>query len=439
MQRDQTDTRLDELRRFQEPGLNALPLALLFSLSLLLVSTVLAAATDDPSDRRLAAELGLSAVTACWLLLGRGLPAARFEEGGAWGTAFFVVLIVLMAALVALSPLYGFFSWTGYLFVARAARRPRYLLAVAPVAAISAWSQTGGTAGDSVGSFVVWVVLAILNTAVAGTVIWFSWNAHEQDEHRREALDDLTVAHRELERTTAENAALHERLVEQARAAGVEEERGRMAREIHDTLAQGLVGIVTQLEAAEQAADRGGDWRRHHHNAAAMAREGLVEARRSVHALRPEPLEDARLPDAVADVAREWSARHAVPVEVTTTGDARPLRPEYEVTLLRTAQEALANVARHASAGRVGLTLSYMGDQVTLDVRDDGVGFDPAACAREAAARGPADAGTTGGYGLIAMRERVAGLDGTLEIESESGGGVALSATVPARLAGGDA
>ncbi|MGE5286086.1 MAG: sensor histidine kinase [Micromonosporaceae bacterium] len=97
-----------------------------------------------------------------------------------------------------------------------------------------------------------------------------------------------------------------------------------------------------------------------------------------MQALRPEPLEGARLPEALADVAQRWSELNGIRVQVTTTGAARPMRPEIEVTLLRTAQEALANVAKHARATRVGLTLSYMEDQLTLDVRDDGVGFDPA-------------------------------------------------------------
>ena len=89
----------------------------------------------------------------------------------------------------------------------------------------------------------------------------------------------------------------------------------------------------------------------------------------------PAALEAGTLPEALADVAREWSELNGIPVEVTVTGDVIALHPEIEVALLRTAQEALANVARHAGASRVGLTLSFMGDVVTLDVRDDGVGF----------------------------------------------------------------
>jgi signal transduction histidine kinase len=117
-----------------------------------------------------------------------------------------------------------------------------------------------------------------------------------------------------------------------------------------------------------------------------------------------------------------------VAAELVTTGAVRPLLPEIELALLRTAQEALTNIAKHANASRVILTLSYMEDLVSLDVRDDGVGFDPSA------------AGTyrpDGGYGLTVMRERVRRVAGTLEVESEAGVGTALCACVPAIVAGG--
>jgi hypothetical protein len=138
--------------------------------------------------------------------------------------------------------------------------------------------------------------------------------------------------------------------------------------------------------------------------------------RRSVQALRAQPLENARLPDALTQVAGAWTQMHGVPVEASTTGAPRPLPVDVEATLLRTAQEALANVAKHASATRVGLTLSYMDDLVTPDIRDDGVG----------------GATLGGGFGVLGMRERLHGLHGTLAIESESGAGTALSASVRA-------
>jgi signal transduction histidine kinase len=158
-----------------------------------------------------------------------------------------------------------------------------------------------------------------------------------------------------------------------------------------------------------------------------LAREGLTEARRTVHAVQPTVLAEARLPDAIGDVARRWSAVHGIDAVLTTTGDARPMHTDVEVALLRAAQEALANVAKHARASRVGLTLSYMEDLVTLDVRDDGIGFEP----------GAHRSTPGGGFGLAGMRRRVQRLAGRLEIESEPGEGTAISATVPAIPAGG--
>ncbi len=111
----------------------------------------------------------------------------------------------------------------------------------------------------------------------------------------------------------------------------------------------------------------------------------------------------------------------------TATGTPRVMRPEIEVALLRTAQEALANVAKHAHATRVGLTLSYMEDLVTLDVRDDGIGF---VTVNGSGPRRPRD--DQGGFGLPGMRQRVEGVAGTLEIESEPDGGTAICAAVPA-------
>ncbi len=152
-----------------------------------------------------------------------------------------------------------------------------------------------------------------------------------------------------------------------------------------------------------------------------MARESLDEARRSVNALRPTPLERSRLAEAIAEVTSRWEATSGVRVDLGTTGTERWLHPEVEVTLLRVTQEALANVAKHASAGKVGVTLSYMEDLVTLDVRDDGVGFAPVAVA----------AGPGNGYGLEVMRQRVERLGGMLDIESEPGMGTAISARIP--------
>ncbi len=355
------------------------------------------------------------------------------EPQTALGTApaaiTFLVLTGLSAALVIRQPLFGFYVFTGYFWAWRLLEGRARFGGVALVAATVAISQTGAGPYDSAGAIAGLAAVYLVNLGVAGTLTWFGWVSEEQHGRRGRELDELTRAHAELERMMGENAALQQQLVAQARDAGVGQERRRMAREIHDTIAQGLIGIVTQLQAAQRAGGPvdHGTAAEHLEAAIDLARSSLTEARRSVQALAPEPLADARLPEAMQDVAGRWSALHGIPVTVTTTGSARSIRPELEVALLRTAQEALANVARHAHARRVGLTLSYMEDQVMLDIRDDGVGFETVNGSRP---RGPRDDG--GGFGLTSMRQRVEGVLGTLEIESAPDTGTAISASVPA-------
>ncbi len=200
------------------------------------------------------------------------------------------------------------------------------------------------------------------------------------------------------------------RLVDRARESGQLGERRRLAREIHDTLIQGFASIAMNVQAAEGSADPARA-NRHLGEALRTARESLAEARRIVWALRPEALEDASLPEALSSLAERWS-EGGVPAEIAVTGEARRLAPETEATLLRAAQEALTNVRKHARAHRVVLTLSYMEDRVTLDVKDDGVGFEPGLAG---------EAGSTGGFGLGAMRERAEQSGGTVTVESEPG------------------
>jgi signal transduction histidine kinase len=359
--------------------------------------------------------------TAAWAALAAGWVFVLFTRAPEPRTAhpgrmalYFTGLLALGAALMARHPLFFVFLITGFFHASLL--RP-LALAILGVAASSFLINTlfAGFPGPSITAWSVYLTIIIVQTLAIGVGTVAGEKLAELSEQRRQAVGQLEAA---LE----ENAGLHAQLLTQAREAGVLDERHRMAREIHDTIAQGLTGIVTQLEAAEQAKGRPDDRQRHLDNAARLARESLSEARRSVEASRPEPLETARLPDALAAVARQWSALHGVPAEVTTTGDPLPLHPEIELTLLRAAQEALANVARHAHATRAGLTLSYMGDVVTLDVRDDGVGF--------AVADGRGGRGA--GFGLTAMRQRVARVAGTLIVESEPGAGTAISARVPA-------
>jgi signal transduction histidine kinase len=223
------------------------------------------------------------------------------------------------------------------------------------------------------------------------------------------------------------------RLVEEARKAGrqagVLRERQRMAHEIHDTLAQGFTSIVMNLEAAEGDVPPSSTRAQHHLDQARLtARESLTEARRLVWALRPEPLENASLPEALGRLAQRWSEESGISAGATTTGTPCPLPSEVEAMLFRVAQESLNNARKHAEgASRVALTLSYMGETVALDVRDDGAGFDPA---REyGKARRDRD---SGGFGLKGMRERVEGVGGFLSVESAPGEGSTLTVELPA-------
>jgi signal transduction histidine kinase len=211
------------------------------------------------------------------------------------------------------------------------------------------------------------------------------------------------------------------------RKAGVLEERQRLAREIHDTLAQGFAGISVHLERAEQLDPRTDSAAKPHLDLArSVAREGLEDARRMLGALRPEILTQRALPEALSRVCQEWSRRTGIAANFSITGTASPMHPDIELTILRGVQEGLTNVARHSGARTAAVTLSYMEDLLVLDLQDDGRGFLPATAAG-------------GGYGLAGMRERTERLDGSFAVESLPGEGTTITISLPVlRPAGGD-
>lgn len=223
-----------------------------------------------------------------------------------------------------------------------------------------------------------------------------------------------------------ENVRLLDQARKTSRKAGMLSERQRLAREIHDTLAQGFTSIVMNLEAAEGALpeevseEARTKW--HLDQARFTARESLTEARRLVWDLRPESLDNASLPEALAQLAARWTDTAGIEASVNASGTLRPIPDEAEVTLVRMVQEALANVLKHAGASRVVVTLSYMNDLVALDVIDDGAGFDT----NQALGETP-----EGGFGLTAMRQRVEQLGGSLSVESAPGEGTTLVAELP--------
>ncbi|MGW1606185.1 sensor histidine kinase [Streptomyces eurythermus] len=213
------------------------------------------------------------------------------------------------------------------------------------------------------------------------------------------------------------------------RREGTLAERERLAREIHDTLAQGLSSQRMLLQAADRLWDSApGTARDHVRTAAAIAERSLAEARRFVHDLTPADLaEGGGLLRALHAVA-ERETTPGLTVRVHTEGSPPdPLPAPVESALLRIAQGALANVREHAAATTATLTLTCLDDQIVLDVTDDGRGFDP----RAPAAAAPASGAGERGHGLPAIRARLRQLGGTLTIESAPGEGTALSAAIP--------
>jgi signal transduction histidine kinase len=232
-------------------------------------------------------------------------------------------------------------------------------------------------------------------------------DAISQSFERRKLIDELTAARRD--------AAAAER------AAGVAQERARLAREIHDTLMQGFASVVTHLETADAVLTSDPDRARTHVSAAEeAARASLAEARTLIWALRPAAIAEAGLPVALRRVALAASGPNGPQVEATVSGPARQLQTDVEVALLRAAQESLANARRHAAATHINVTLTYFDDVVTLDVADDGYGFDPS------------KADESGGLGLRGIRERAEGLGGSLTVESSPGEGTTVAIALPA-------
>jgi signal transduction histidine kinase/HAMP domain-containing protein len=214
------------------------------------------------------------------------------------------------------------------------------------------------------------------------------------------------------------------RLYGETREMAVMEERNRMAREIHDTLAQGFTGIILQLEAAEQAfSDSPPEAERHLNQASNLARKSLAEARRSVWNLRPKALEQANLADALKQEVSKFSEQNDVNATCVLNGDRQDLSPDVETGLLRICQESLNNVRKYAKATNVEVSLAFDTSTVTLTISDDGAGFEQETRGKGGKKRR--------GFGLISMQERARGLGGTFEVQSEKGAGTVVRVTVP--------
>jgi signal transduction histidine kinase len=259
--------------------------------------------------------------------------------------------------------------------------------------------EWGAVAWPAVAAVSVFAAGTLLSVAYMGTIV-------RQSRERQRLIEQLQA-------TRAELAAAE-------RQAGTLAERQRLARDLHDTLTQGFTSIVLLLEAAEESLATGRPVAQHIQQALRSARDNLAESRQVVWALRPRPLAEQPLPPALEELTRRLAEETGMQAETVVTGTVQPLPGEAEEALLRIAQEALANVRKHAAASRVTVTVSYLDDVTMLDVADDGVGFDHAASAAAA-----------GGLGLPAMSERAAALGGGLTIESAPGEGTTIAVKLP--------
>src|SRR5216684_1769280 len=226
----------------------------------------------------------------------------------------------------------------------------------------------------------------------------------------------------ELTRALAHQATLAiqlTRLSAQSRQSAVMAERNRMARDIHDTLAQGFTGVIVQLEAVEEAMSRnqGVKASGHLNRAGDLARESLREARRSVQALRPQALEEKPLSEALKDLIERMTGGTTVRAKFTLKGEPRELPAEWEANILRIGQEVLTNVLRHARASEFKVLLAFDSREIRLDLRDNGCGFDPRRRHE--------------GFGLHSIRERAEGMGGQISIQSAADKGTAISIVLP--------
>ncbi|RVW10672.1 sensor histidine kinase [Prescottella agglutinans] len=248
------------------------------------------------------------------------------------------------------------------------------------------------------------IVGPLIGAAVAAGMATVYQLLVREAAERQLLVDELTEAHREL-------LGAQDELVALQRESGALAERSRLARDIHDTLAQGFSSILLLARAGLRGTETGPIFTQIEDT----AQQNLVEARRVVDALAPAALESAPLESALRRLLDQLSDQTGIKSELVTDG-AQALSMDYDVALLRVAQSALANVRLHSQAQRVRVTLSYAADEVRLDIVDDGIGFDQ----REA-----------GGFGLRAMRDRLGELGGTLVVESAPGDGTAVAATLP--------
>jgi len=364
----------------------------------LLALVVVQIAVDGSSPTWLAVVL--AAAFAAVYVAGARVAAVAATRRTLVGAVWLAVLTLVWIALLVLVPEAAYLVFPMfflYLHVLPGAAGPVAVVVATVVAIVALGLHSGFTVGGVVGPLV---------GAGVALLIGLGYRALAREAVEREAL-------------LAELVATRDRLALTEREQGMLAERARLAREIHDTVAQGLSSIQLLLHAAERAdADRPGI--EHLRLARETAATALAETRRFIRELSPPTLEQG-LGTALSRLAETQRSTHGLEVELELPASV-DLPMDVQVALLRVAQGALANVVQHAQATRARITLTIDDLHVGLTVSDDGVGFDPAAVRAEAP--------TSDSFGLQAIRERVEQIGGALRIDSGPGRGTCVAVTV---------
>ena len=380
-----TDTGVDEWRRTVRGWHVAFG-------TLAALTCVLILTNDEPGGVRRYAALGVLLALAGWYAA-VGAPALAREQRGA-GLRYVAGAVPLTVALFALDPVGSIMLFMLYPHV-WALLPMRRAVAATVVALVATAAVTTAQTGFSP-EIAVMVLVSLVVALALG--VWIT-RIIEQSRQRAQLVADL--------------AATRAELAEVSRRAGAMAERERLAHDVHDTLAQGFTSVLLLLQAAESATDL--DAARHHIcRAQATARENLAEARALIADLAPPALHGGSLPDALGQLVDRLSGDLGVRPSLAVRGDPRVLPAEHDVVLLRVAQEALANVRKHAGASRVDVSLFYDAASVVLRVADDGRGFDLSS--------------VTGGFGLAGMRARVEQVGGGFTVRSALAGGTTIEA-----------
>ncbi|MFF3614171.1 sensor histidine kinase [Streptomyces sp. NPDC002580] len=346
---------------------------------------------------RLAAGGLLLLLIPWYLLVGRPVLTSGEPDGRrALGYIAGAVLLFLPPGVLVGETRLMTFALIPQCFMALRLRRALTATTVVNIAPVGGWALLWRPEGqDLFFNSVFAVVTLVFSTAMGSWII----RVMEQSRERAALITELDASRHEVARLSAAHGALAE--------------RERFSREIHDTLAQGFTSLLMLVQAVEAELDHDPSRaRRHLALMEATARQNLAEARALVTGGAPADLDGATLPDAL----RRLAARHDAEVDIR--GRVRPLPAASEVVILRSCQEALANTRKHAgSSPDVAVTLAYTADSLTLAVRDDGRGFDPAL--------------PTAGYGLTGLRARAAEAGGTAVIRSAPGDGTTVTVCLP--------